>query len=126
MAGRESFDSMLWLRTSLTFLAIAASVLVAPIQTWGSVPVSPLPDCPLGDDAQGTAKSISLSGVVLTSDAVLKEHAIASEDKDEDPRGESALAESRIPFLLCWCFRKAPDRPLIALRSVLTLYHLRC
>jgi len=128
MAGRESFDPMLWLRTSLTLLAIATSMLVAPLQTWGSVAAPPGPVCLQGDLAQGTVESATLSSVLLSSDAVLKEQALAPEDKDEDEdlRGDSALGESRISFLIHWCFCKATDLRLIAFRPVPSLYHLRC
>ncbi len=124
MSDRKSFESTLWFRASLTVLAIVASVPVAPIQAWGGVAVSSLPDCLRGNFAQRTVEPTILSGVLLAPNAVLQMKALASED--EKQRGESAPGESRVSFLMPSCFRKVPDRRLIALPSVLSLYHLRC
>ena len=124
MSDRKSFDSTLWLRASLTLLAIVASVLVAPIQAWGGVAESSLPDYLRGNFAQRTVEPTILSSVLLAPDADLQVKALASED--EKQREESAPGESRVSFLMPWCFRKVPDRRLIAPPSILSLYHLRC
>jgi len=123
-SNRKSFDSTLWLSASLTLLAIVASVLVAPLQTWGVVAVSSLPDCLRGNLAQRTVEPTILSSGLLAPDTVLQVKALASED--EKQRGDSALGESQVSFLMPWCFRKIPNRRLIAPPSILSLYHLRC
>jgi len=124
MSDRKSFDSTLWLGASLTFLVVVALVLVAPMQTWGVVSESSVPDCLRGNFAQRTVEPTIFSSELLAPDAVLQMKALASEDEKE--RGESAPGESRISFLMPWCFRKVPDRRLIAPPSALSLYHLRC
>jgi len=124
MSKRKSFDSTLWLRASLTLLAIVASLLVAPIRTWGVVAVSSLPDCLRGNFAQRTVEPTILSSELLAPHTVLQVKALASED--EKQRGESALGESRVSFLMPWCFRKVPNRRLIVPPSVLSHYPLRC
>jgi hypothetical protein len=45
---------------------------------------------------------------------------------DEERTSESALDEPRVSFKIPGCFRKAPDRQLVAPLSILSLYHLRC
>jgi len=126
MVGRESFDSMQWHRTTLTLLAIAASVLSAPMEPWGSVPGSLRFDPSEAVVAQGSDESAGLSSALPASETVLKEHALAPEDKDEESYGGSALDESRISFLVAWCFPKAPGRRLSPVHTVASLYRLRC
>lgn len=126
MDDRKSFDTMLWLISSLTLLTIVALVLVALIQSRGSVAVSPLSDCLQGNFAQRTVESTILRNALLAPDAVLKGQALASVGEDEEPRGEAALDAYQVSFLMYWSFRKAPDCRSIAIRSVLSLYQLRC
>jgi len=124
MFDRKSFDSTLWLSVSLTLLAIATSVLVVPVQTWQVVAESSSPDCLRDNFARRTVETTILSSVLLTPDTVLRVKAFAPEEEQQG--GESALGQSRVSFLMPWCFRKIPDRRLIAPLSVLSLYHLRC
>ncbi len=124
MSDRKILDSTLLLKASLTLLAICVSVLVSPTQAWGGVTESSLPDDLRGNSAQRTVEPTILSSVLWAPDADLQMKALASED--EEQREESAPGESRVSFLMSWCFRKVPDRRLIAPPSVLSLYHLRC
>jgi hypothetical protein len=124
MSDRKRFGSTFWLRASLTLLAIAASLLVAPKQTWGGVALTSMPDCLRANFARRTVESTTLSSVYSAPDAVLQLKAIAPEDEEQN--GEFALGESRLSFLMPWCFRKVTDRRLIAPSSILSLYHLRC
>jgi len=124
MSDRKSFESTLWLRTLLMSLAIVASVMVAWIHACGVVTVSSLADCLRDHFAQRTVEPTIHSSLSFSPDAVLQVKALASED--EDQRGESEPGKSRVSFLMPWCFRKVTDRRLIALPSVLSLYHLRC
>jgi hypothetical protein len=113
------------LRISLTLLAIAASALIAPLQTWGAVAGSSRPDCVQGEHVRRTVESPILVSGLLAPDASLQASALAPET--EEQRGESALIESRVPFLMpWWSFRKALDRPLAISPAALSHFHLRC
>jgi hypothetical protein len=124
MPDRRSFDSTLWLRALLTLLAIVASVQVAPTQTWGGAAVSSLHDCLQGNFAQRSVEPTILRSVSPAPDDVLQVKALAPEDEKQS--WGFAPGESRVSFLMPWCFRTVPDRQLIASPSVLSLYHLRC
>jgi hypothetical protein len=121
----KGFDSMPRLRISLTLLAIAASALIAPLQAWGGAAGSSRIVCPEGNLARRTAESGMLVSGLLAPDATLQVSALASEN--EEQRGESALDESRVLFLMpWWSFRKALDRPLASSPAALSNFHLRC
>jgi hypothetical protein len=60
----------------------------------------------------------------MAIDAVLKMKARHSENEEED--GADALDEPRVTFPSLSSLRKVPDRHLIAPRSILSLYPLRC
>lgn len=124
MTDRDCLNSMHWLRSSLTMLAIVALVLVAPVRMFGNVAGSYLSECLEEQFAQRTVEPTILSSDLAAPDAVPQVSALAPEI--EKPLGESALGESRVFLLMPWCFRKALDRRLIASPSVLSHYHLRC
>ena len=60
----------------------------------------------------------------MATDAVRQVNALPSEN-DEQDRADP-LDESRVTLLIPRSFRKVIDRHLIAARSILSLYPLRC
>ena len=60
----------------------------------------------------------------MATDAILEVNALRSENEEQD--GADGLDEPRVSFLIPCSYRKAPDRQLIAPRSTLSLYPLRC
>jgi hypothetical protein len=117
MPDRKCFVSTLWLSTGL---ALLASVLTAPIRTSGFVTVSSRPDCLRRNFALPPGQSMTRLSAAMAIDAVLGVNALPSETEEKDrdePRGS---------FLIPCSFRKVPDRQLVALRSILSLYPLRC
>ena len=121
MPDRKSLVSTLWLTSSL---ALLASVLVAPIRTSGFVTVSSRPDCLRRNFALTTGQPTTRISAAMATDAVLQVKALPSENEDQDRA--DALDERRVSFLIPSSFRKVPDRQLIAPRSILSLYPLRC
>jgi hypothetical protein len=121
MPDRKSFVSTLWLTCSL---ALLASVLVAPIRTSGFVSVSSRPDCLRRNFALPPGQPTTRLDSAMATDAVLREKALHSENEEQD--GADPLDEPRVSFLIPSSFRKVPDRQLIAPRSILPLYPLRC
>ena len=122
MRDRKNLVSTLWLTSSL---ALLASVLVAPIGTSGCDSVSSrarLPPplfCALSPGQPTTRLSAAMA-----TDAVRQVNALPSEN-DEQDRADP-LDESRVSLLIPCSFRKVIDRHLIAARSILSLYPLRC
>jgi hypothetical protein len=121
MPDRKSLVSTLWLTSSL---ALLASVLVAPIRTSGFVTVSSRPDCLRRNFALFPGQPTTCLSAAMTTDVVLLVNALPSENEEQD--GADALDEPRVSFLIPCSFRKVPDRHLIAPRSLLSLYPLRC
>ena len=121
MPDRKYLVSTLLL-TSL--LALLASVLLAPIRTSGFVTVSSRPDCLRRDFSLPPGQPTTRLDSAMASDAVLREKALHSENEEQD--GADPLDARRVSFLIPCSFRKVPDRQLIALRSILSLYPLRC
>jgi hypothetical protein len=119
MPDRKSLASTLCLPSTL---ALLASVLVAPIWTSGSV--SSRPDCLRRDFALPPGQPTTLLSAAMATDIVQQVNALRSEDEEQDRA--DALDEPRVSFLIPYSFRKVPDRQLIAPRSILSLYHLRC
>jgi hypothetical protein len=121
MPDRKNLVSMLWLTSAL---ALLASVLVAPIPTSGFVTVLSRPDCLRRDFALPPGQpSTSFSGAMAT-DSVLQLNALASENEEQDRA--DPLEGSRVPLLIPCSFQKISDGPLIAPRSILSHYPLRC
>jgi hypothetical protein len=121
MPDRKSLVCTLWLTSSL---ALLASVLVAPIQASGFASVSSRPDCVRCDFALPLAQPTTLSAETATDAVLAGGKALPSENEEQD-RADAA-DEPRSSLLLPCSFRKAPDRQLIAPRSILSLYPLRC
>jgi hypothetical protein len=121
MPDRKSLVSTLCHASSL---ALLAWVLVAPIQTSGFVSLSSRPDCLRRNFALPPGQPTTRLSAAMATDAVLEVNALASEDEEQD-RAE-ALDEPRVSFLILCSFRKGPHRQLIAPRSILSLYPLRC
>ena len=120
MSDRKTLLSTLWLTSSL---ALLVSVLVAPIRTSGLVSVSSRPDClrrsfalPPGQPATQRAG--------MPTDAAVQMNAVRSENEEQDRA--DALDKPRVSFLIPCSFRNVPDRQLIAPRSILSHYPLRC
>ena len=121
MPDRKSLVSTLWLTSSL---ALLASVLVAPIRTSGFVTVSARPDCLRRNFALPPGQPTTRLGAAMDTDAIVEVDALPSESEEQDRA--DALDEPRVSFLTPCSFRKVPDRQLIAPRSILSLYPLRC
>jgi hypothetical protein len=121
MPDRKSLVSTLWLASSL---ALLASVLVAPIRTSGLVTLSSRPDCLRRNFTLLPGQPTPRLSAVMAADAVLQMKALASENEEQDRA--DALDEPRASFLIPCSLRKVPDRQLIAPRSILSLYPLRC
>lgn len=119
MPDRKHLVSMLWLTSSL---ALLAAVLAAPIRTSGVV--SCRPDCLPRNFAIPPGQPTSRLSVAMATDAILEVNALRSENEEQD--GADGLDEPRVSFLIPCSYRKAPDRQLIAPRSTLSLYPLRC
>ncbi len=121
MPDRKSLASTLWLTSSL---ALLASVLIVPLRTSGAVSASSQPDCLRLDFALAPGQPTTCLGAAMATDAVLQVNALPSESEEQEP--VEALDEARVSFLIPGSFRKVPDRQLIAPRSILSLYPLRC
>ena len=124
MSDRMHFESKPRTTSLPTLLVLAAAVLVAPMQTWGFVTVSSLPDCLHGHFGQAPVQPTIRSSVALATDAVAPEKALPSKEKEQD--GESVLDDHRISFVIPSSLRQIADRQLIAPLSILSHFHLRC
>jgi hypothetical protein len=120
MPDCKSLVSTLLLTSSLTLLA---SVLVAPIRTSGFAAASSQPDCHRNSPLSPGQPTARLSAATDT-DAAPEVNALFPENEEQD--GADALDEPRVAFLIPCSFRNVPDRQLIAPRSILSLYPLRC
>ncbi len=120
-ADRKSLIFALGLIPSL---ALPAWVLVVPIRTSGFVTVSFRPDCLRLNFALSPGQSTACLIAAMATKAVLQVDAFPSEDEEQDRA--VAANESRVSFLIPCSFRKIPDRQLIAPRSILSLYPIRC
>jgi hypothetical protein len=60
----------------------------------------------------------------MATDAVLEVDVLPPESEEQDRA--DALDEFRVSFLIPCSFRKVPDRQVIAPRSILSFYPLRC
>ena len=119
MPDRKSLVSTLCLTSSLSPLVW---VLVGPVWTSGFVIVSSRPDCLRRD--LGVRQPTTRVSAATTTDAVLKVDALPSESEEQERA--YALDEPRVSFVIPYSFRNAADRQLIAPRSLLSLYPLRC
>jgi hypothetical protein len=121
MPDRKSLVSLICLTSSL---ALVALVLGAPIRTSGFVTVSSRPDCLHRDFALPLGQPTTRLSAAMANDGVLPMKALASENEEQDradPRDEP-----RVSFLIPCSLRKVADVQLIAPRSILSLYPLRC
>jgi hypothetical protein len=118
MLDRKSLVSTLWLTSLL------ALVLVAPTRTLGFVTVSSQSDCVRRDFALPPSQPTIRRNPAVDTDAVLQVNALPSENEEQNRA--NPLDEPRVSFLIPCSFRKDPDRQLIAPRSILSLYPLRC
>jgi hypothetical protein len=121
MSDRRSLVSTFWFTSSL---ALLVSVLIAPIRLSGFVTVSSGPDCLYNNFTLSPGQPTTCLSAAMATDAVRKMKALPSENEEEE--GADALDEPRVSFLSLCSSRKAPDHQLIAPRSILSLYPLRC
>ena len=105
-------------------LALLVWVLVVPIRTSGDVTVSFPPDCLRLNYALIPSQPTACLTAAMATEAVLHVDAFPSEDEEQD-RAVSPN-EPQVSFLSPCSFRKIPDCQLIAPRSILSLYPLRC
>jgi hypothetical protein len=121
MPDRKILVSTLWLISSLALLAL---VLVAPIRTSGFVSVSSRLHCRPRNFALPPARPTTRLSAAMDTDAVLQVTALPSENEEQDRA--DPLDAHRVSFIIPCSFRKVTDRQLIAPRSILSLYPLRC
>ena len=119
MPERKSLVSMLCLTSSL---ALLVWVLVGPIWMSGFVIVSSRPDYVRRN--LGVRQPTTRVSAATSTDAVVKVDALASESEEQERA--YALEQPRVSFVIPYSFRKAAGRQLIAPRSLLSLYPLRC
>lgn len=110
--------------STIGLTSLLALVLVVPIRSPGSVSDPSRPVCLNNSFAPPPSHSTARLGETSATDAVQKLKALPSENEGEE--GADALDEPRVSFLSFRTFRKVPDRRLIAPRSILSLYPLRC
>ena len=121
MPDRKSLVSTLWLTSSL---ALLASVLVVPIRTSGFFSVSSRPDCLRRNFALPPGQPTTRLSAAIATYAVVLVNALPSENEEQERA--DALDEPQGSFLIPCSFPKVSDRELIAPRSIVTLYPLRC
>ena len=121
MPDRKRLVSTLRLTSSLALLAL---VLVASIRLSGSATDTYRPDCLRSNFTLLPGQPTTRLSAAIARDADRKMRALPSGNEEEE--GADALDESRVSFLSLCSFRKIPDRQLIAPRSILSLYPLRC
>jgi hypothetical protein len=127
MPDRKSLASTLRFTSSL---ALVAALLAAPIRTSGFVSVSSRPGCLRRNFALPPGQPTTRLSAAMATDAVRQVHALPSEkalrsEYEEQDRADP-LDEPRVSFLIPCSFGKVLDRQLIAPRSILALYPLRC
>ena len=121
MPDRKSLVSMLWFATSL---ALMASVMAEPVWMSGLVTASSRHDNLNRHFALPSGQPTTCLSAARTTNDVLQVNALPSENEEQDR--PDAPDGSRASCLIPCSFRKIPDRPLIAPRSILALYPLRC
>ena len=121
MPYRKSLVSMIWLTTAL---ALLASVLVAPMRTSALVSVSSRLDCLRRKFTLPPSQPTTRLSAATAADAVPAVDALPSEREEQE--GADARDEPRVSFVIPCSFRKVPDHQLIAPRSIVALYPLRC
>jgi hypothetical protein len=121
MPDRKRLLSTLRLAFALALLAL---VVVASIQLSGLETVSSRPDGRRSDFTLPPGRSTACLDAATATDVDRKMKAFSSENEEEE--GADALIEPRVSFLNLCSFRKVPDYQLIAPRSILSLYPLRC
>jgi len=110
-----------WLMSAL---ALLVAVLIAPFRTSGFAKVSSGSHFMHRSFAIPSYEPVAFWSVGIGNEAVDEGTALPSED--EELERADALDEPQVSFLIPVCFRKVPDRQLIAPCSVLSLYPLRC
>jgi hypothetical protein len=121
MADRKSLFSTLWF---ISALALLASVLVAPDQTSRFVSLASSPDLVRRDLTSAPALPTTCLNPIIATERVLELNVLPFENEEQDRT--DALAEPRIAFLITCSTRKVTDRQLVAPRSILSHYPLRC
>jgi hypothetical protein len=121
MPDRKSSFSTPWLTSSLGLLA---PLLVALIWISSLAEDSSRPDSLLQKITLSSGHSTTCLDPAKSTEAVLEVDALASEIEEQD--WADALDEPRVSFVIPCSFRKVSDRRLIAPRSILSHYPLRC
>jgi hypothetical protein len=121
MPDCKSLVSTLWLTFSL---ALLSSVFGSPMQASGLVTVSYRSDFLRANFGLPPGQPTTRLSAAMATDAALEVNALPSENEEQDRA--DALYEPRISFLIPCSFRNVPDRQLIAPRSILSRYPLRC
>lgn len=121
MPDRKGLVSTLCVAFSL---ALLASAVVAPIQTWGRSTLSARYDYLRRNFALPAGQPATCLSAATATDAALQMKALPSEDEEQD--GADAPDEPRVSFLIPSSFRKILDRQSIPPLSILSLYPLRC
>jgi len=120
MPDRPSLVSTLWLTSALALLAS----VVAPIWTSGFVTISSRPDCLRRNFALPPGQPTTCLDAAMATETVPQDNALLFENEEQDRA--DALDELRVSFSIPCSLLKVPNRQLIAPRSILSLYPLRC
>ena len=121
MPARKSLVSTFWVMSTL---ALLASILSSPIRTSGLVTVTSRADCFSRDRAFPPAQPTTRISSATSTDADPPVSALMIENEEQD--WIDALDRPQVSCLVVGYYRKLLDPPFIALRSVLSLYPLRC
>lgn len=121
MPDRTRLASPIRLISSLPLLVL---VLITLVGTAGPAAGSYPPDRFRRDLALVHSQPTPQLDSVTASDPVLEMNALAVENEEQDRA--DVLDEPRFSFVIPCSLRKALDRRLIAPRSILSLYPLRC
>jgi hypothetical protein len=122
MPSRQGLTSRLWLTTTLVLLV---SVVISPLRIPGLAPVS--------SHLHRFRRNIALTPIQFriticapkSTDSAPQVKAILYDNEEEEDRVD-ALDERRVSHEIPHFFRKVSNRPLIARRSILSRYPLRC
>jgi hypothetical protein len=105
-------------------LMLLAAVLVAPIRVSGLVAAPSRPDCLRGIFIRPRGRHTSHLDRAKATRTARQPKAVACGNEEEDRT--DAHPEAGVSVPLPRSFRRVADRPLIARRSLLSLYPLRC
>jgi hypothetical protein len=130
MTDRKRHISTLWLTYSLALLVLVAPMRmsgvanVTSMRMSGVANVTSRPGFLPRDFAVPTGQPKAHLGAAMSTDAVLRVYAVLSESNEQEEA--YAQDEPRVPYATPFTSCNIPDLPLIASRSIPSVYPLRC